>query len=81
MFVFGFSQSKLTVINEAKGTPIANAIISCNDKILGKTDDNGFFEFKSKCKNIQIAAANHFKETALVENEMTVTLINSSFLI
>ena len=78
MFVFGFSQSKLTVINEAKGTPIANAIISCNDKILGKTDDNGFFEFKSKCKNIQIAAANYFKETALVENEMTVTLINTS---
>ncbi len=35
-FVFGFSQSKLTVINEAKGTPISNAVVSCNDKILGK---------------------------------------------
>ncbi|WP_228446636.1 hypothetical protein [Chryseobacterium sp. 3008163] len=78
MFVFGFSQSKLTVINEAKGTPIPNAIISCNDKFLGKTDDNGFLEFKSKCKSIQIKAANYFKESAIVEDEMTVTLINTS---
>lgn len=78
MFVFGFSQSKLTVINEAKGTPIANAIISCNDKIIGKTNDNGFVEFSSKCKSIQITATNYYKESALVEDEMTVTLINTS---
>lgn len=78
MFVFGFSQSKLTVINEAKGTPIANAIISCNDKIIGKTNDNGFVEFSSKCKSIQITATSYYKESALVEDEMTVTLINTS---
>jgi hypothetical protein len=78
MFVFGFSQSKLTVINEANGTPIPDAIISCSDKILGKTNENGFLEFKSKCKSIQIKASNYFKESALVEDEMTVTLINSS---
>ena len=78
MFVFGFSQSKLTVINEAKGTPITNAIISCNDKIIGKTNDNGFVEFSSKCKSIQITAPNYYKESALVEDEMTVTLINTS---
>ena len=77
-FVFGFSQSKLTVINEAKGTPISNSVVSCNDKILGKTDDNGFLEFRSKCKSVQITAENYFKESALVEDEMTVTLINAS---
>ncbi|MBW7675025.1 hypothetical protein K1I32_05525 [Chryseobacterium sp. LJ756] len=78
LFVFGFSQSKITVINEIKGTPIANATISCNDKILGKTDDSGYLEFKTKCKSIQITAENHFKESALVEDVMTVTLINTS---
>lgn len=77
-FAFGFSQSKLTVINEAKGTPIADATVLCNGKILGKTDENGFLEFKSKCKTIQINAENYFRESALVEDEMTVTLINTS---
>lgn len=78
IFIFGFPQSKITVINEAKGTPIVNATISCNDKILGKTDDNGFLEFKSKCKSIQVTAENYFRESAMVEPEMTVTLINTS---
>lgn len=77
-FAFGFSQSKLTVINEAKGTPISDATVSCDGKILGKTDPNGFLEFRSKCKSIKISAPNYFKESALVEDEMTVTLINTS---
>ncbi len=35
-------------------------------------------EFRSKCKSVQITAENYFKESALVEDEMTVTLINAS---
>lgn len=78
LFAFGYSQSKLTVINESDRKPVPNATISCNNKILGQTDSNGFFEFKTKCKNIQIEAENFYKESALVEDRMLVSLIKTS---
>ena len=78
LFAFGYSQSKLTIINESDRKPVPNATISCNNKILGQTDSNGFFEFKTKCKNIQIEAENFYKESALVEGRMLVSLIKTS---
>lgn len=78
VYFFGFSQSKLTLINETKGTPIENATVSCNNKILGKTDANGFFEFKTSCKTVEITAQNYTLENALVKDEMTVSLVNKS---
>ena len=77
-FIFGFSQSKITVFNETDKTPIANANISCNGKVLGKTNAAGFLEFKTKCKNIQIEASGFHKETALVENNIQISLTSTS---
>lgn len=78
VFLFGYSQSKLTVIDEVKGTPIVAATVSCNSKILGKTNSKGFFEFKTNCANIQIIAENYAQENALVKDEMTVALNSTS---
>lgn len=78
VFVFGFSQSKITVFNEADKTPIPNANILCNGKILGKTNAAGFLEFKTKCKNIQIEASGFYKESTLVEKIIKVSITPTS---
>lgn len=78
VFIFGFSQSKITVYNEDEQTPISNATISCDNKILGKTNSNGFLEFKSKCKNIQIEAPGFYKESASSEENIKVYLTKTS---
>ena len=77
-FIFGFSQSKISVYHEADQTPIANAAVSCDNKILGKTNSEGFLEFKTKCKNIQIEASGYYKESTLVEDQMKVMLTKTS---
>ncbi|GAB0155974.1 DUF5686 family protein [Chryseobacterium sp. Alg-005] len=77
-FVFGYSQSKIKVIDDVDKTPVPNAKIFCNDKILGITDSQGTLEFQSKCKHIEIQALNYQKETALVEAVMEVSLLKSS---
>lgn len=77
-FVFGFSQSKITVFNEEDYTPVANAEVSCNKKIIGKSNADGFLEIKTKCKIIQIEAPGYFKESALVDNKISVSLTKTS---
>ena len=78
VFVFGFSQSKITVFNEADKTPIPDVNVLCNGKILGKTNAAGFLEFKTKCKNIQIEASGFYKESTLVEKIIKVSLTPTS---
>ncbi|MGO4710240.1 hypothetical protein AB4Y90_14265 [Chryseobacterium sp. 2TAF14] len=77
-FIFGFSQSKIGVFNEADKTPIANATVSCNSKILGKTNAEGFLEFKTKCKKIQIEASGFYKESTLPEDNIKIYLTKTS---
>ncbi|MEG1591203.1 hypothetical protein [Chryseobacterium sp.] len=78
IFIFGFSQSKITVFNDVNKIPIANASVSCNGKILGKTDVTGSLEFKTKCKNVQIEASGFYKESTLLENTTQIYLTPTS---
>lgn len=77
-FLFGFSQSKIFVIDEASKQPIENAKVSCNNKILGETNSNGYLELKTSCKNLQIVAKNYYKESALKEKKMQVSLLKTT---
>lgn len=77
-FIFGFSQSKITVFNEADNAPIRNAAILCNGKVLGKTNTAGFLEFKTKCKDIQIEASGFYKESVFLENTTQIFLTPTS---
>ncbi|MFL9833177.1 hypothetical protein [Chryseobacterium terrae] len=77
-FIFGFSQSKITVFNEADESPVANASVLCNNKIVGKTNNAGFLEFKTKCKNIQIEASGFYKESTLLEDNIKIYLTKTS---
>lgn len=75
---FGFSQSKITVIDETDKAPIPHAKISCGITTLGYTDNHGFLEFTTSCSNIEIEAEGHQKESAFVEKNMQVSLFKNS---
>ncbi len=76
--IFGYSQSRITVIDETSKLPIDKAKVQCNGKIIGETDKNGILDFKSKCKSVQIVAENFYRESAIVEKQMHVSLINTT---
>lgn len=78
VFAFGYSQSKIKVIDDADKTPVPNAKISCNGKTLGITNNQGILEFSSRCKRIEIEAVNYQKETAQVEDTTEVLLLKIS---
>jgi len=75
---FGFSQSKIKVIDETDKAPISHAKISCGITTLGYTDNQGFLEFNTTCSNIEIEAEGHQKESAFVEKNMQVSLFKNS---
>ncbi|MBB4804967.1 hypothetical protein HNP38_000239 [Chryseobacterium defluvii] len=77
-FVFGYSQSKIKVVDETDRTPISGARVFCNNKLLGHTDIRGFLEFKTKCKKIEILADKYQKETVPIEENMQVSLLRNS---
>jgi hypothetical protein len=54
--------------------PVSNAKISCDNKILGYTNEQGMLEFKTDCRNID---RRRFlsDETASVESSMEVSLL------
>lgn len=73
-FLQSFGQSKITVLAAGERTPIANATITCEKKILGKTDSNGTFSFKTKCKQVDVKAAGFYEDEAVVDQVMEITL-------
>ncbi|WP_261511341.1 hypothetical protein [Chryseobacterium paludis] len=77
-FIFGYSQSKIQVIDEVDKLPISNAKVFCDNKLLGETDSKGTFEFKTKCKSVEIQANHYQNEIALVEDRMQVSLLKTS---
>ncbi|KFF13137.1 hypothetical protein IW15_10295 [Chryseobacterium soli] len=78
MSFFGFSQSKITVIDETDKVPISHAKIFCGITTLGYTNSQGVLEFNTTCSNIEIEAEGHQKESAFVEKNMQVSLFKNS---
>lgn len=68
------AQSKITVKSTGNQSPIANASITCNGKILGKTNSNGQASFNSKCKTVSIAAPGYYEDEVVVDKVMEITL-------
>lgn len=73
-FLQSFGQSKITVLKAGERTPIANATISCEKKILGKTSSNGTLQFKTKCKQVDVKAAGFYEDEVVVDQVMEITL-------
>ena len=73
-FIGIFGQSKITVLKAGERTPIPNASVFCNDKILGKTNVNGVLEFKTKCKKVDVRASDFYEADVVVDQVMEITL-------
>jgi hypothetical protein len=73
MYFLGYSQSKIKVVDDTSQKPVSNAKISCDNKILGYTNEQGMLEFKTDCRNISIDADSYQIETASVESSMEVS--------
>ncbi|RZJ50974.1 MAG: hypothetical protein EOO19_01910, partial [Chryseobacterium sp.] len=68
-----FSQSKIIVKNSGDQSVISNASVTCNDKIIGKTDASGILNFKTKCKKVEVSARGFFEEDVVVDKVMEVS--------
>lgn len=76
-FSFLLSQNKIVVRQAENNLPITNAKISCNKVLLGKTDQNGVLNFKTKCKTVEVSASGFFEEEAVVEKAMEISLVKA----
>ncbi|CAD0224766.1 conserved protein of unknown function [Chryseobacterium sp. JV274] len=74
----GYSQSKIKIVDDASQKPVFNAKVSCDNTIIGYTNQQGVLEFKTECKNIDIDADSYQKETISVESSMEISLLKKS---
>ncbi|REC47776.1 hypothetical protein [Chryseobacterium pennipullorum] len=74
MYFLGYSQSKIKIVDDANQKPVSNAKVSCGNKILGYTDNQGILEFTASCTSVDIEAASYQPETASVESSMEISL-------
>ena len=76
--IFIFSQNQIKVLSKNDKKPIGNAAVYCDDDLLGKTNDEGILNFKTKCKKVEVLANNFEDATADVKKNMEVLLKTSS---
>lgn len=76
--LLGYSQSKIKVVDDASQKPVFNAKVSCDNTIIGYTNEQGILEFKTGCRNIDIDADSYQKETITVESSMEVSLLKKT---
>ena len=70
-----FAQSKITVIKAEDRNPLANAAVSCNGKILGRTNVQGILEFRTRCKKVNVNAAGFYEDDVVVDKVMEAELV------
>ncbi|WP_414846873.1 hypothetical protein [Chryseobacterium sp. IT-36CA2] len=65
-------------MDDASQKPVFNAKVSCDNAIIGYTNEQGILEFKTGCKNIDIDADSYQKENITVESSMEVSLLKKT---
>ncbi len=75
LFFFTISaQSKITVFKAGERTPISGVSISCNDKLIGKTNALGVLQFRTRCKEVNVEASGYYEDDAVVDKVMEIAL-------
>lgn len=72
--ISAFSQSKVLVKTAGDNLPVQNASISCNNRIIGKTDASGTFSFRQKCADLKVYARGFYTENVVQDKLMEVIL-------
>ncbi|WP_228436855.1 hypothetical protein [Chryseobacterium sp. AG363] len=65
-------------MDDASQKPVYKAKVSCDNTVIGYTNEQGILEFKTGCKNIDIDAESYQKETLTVESSMEVSLLKKT---
>ena len=68
------AQSKITVKASGDQRPIAGATVSCNKKILGKTNAEGILTFRTNCKKVDVKAPGYLEDEAVTDKVMELAL-------
>ncbi len=74
VIVSAFGQSQLSVVRSADRAPIKGASILCNGKILGRTNDQGKFSFKTKCRLVSVQASGYYEDEVVVDKVIEAAL-------
>ena len=72
--VLSFSQSKIIVKNSADESVISGATVSCNNKMIGKTDRDGNLSFRTKCKKVEVSAPGYYEDEVVTDKVMEIFL-------
>ncbi|WP_288442184.1 hypothetical protein [uncultured Chryseobacterium sp.] len=65
-------------MDDASQKPVYKAKVSCDNTVIGYTNEQGILEFKTGCKNIDIDADSYQRETITVESSMEVSLLKKT---
>ncbi|WP_374464815.1 hypothetical protein [Chryseobacterium sp.] len=65
-------------MDDASQKPVFKAKVSCDNMLIGYTNEQGILEFKTGCKNIDIEADSYQKESLTVESSMEVSLLKKA---
>src|SRR5690606_32497942 len=80
LFLFSFlfltlsAQSKITVLSAGDGAPLGNATVTCDAKLLGRTNAQGVLNFRTKCKKVDVKAPGYYEDEAVVDRVMEISL-------
>ena len=73
-FNFSNSQSVLTVKDAENNALLSGVLVKCNDQILGRTNQSGQLETKTKCNTLKISLSGYYPETVLLQKNMNADL-------
>ncbi|MGX5686187.1 hypothetical protein ACWKWW_16695 [Chryseobacterium cucumeris] len=65
-------------MDDASQKPVYKAKVSCDNAVIGYTNQQGILEFKTGCKNIDIDADSYQRESITVESSMEVSLLKKT---
>ncbi|WFB67585.1 hypothetical protein [Chryseobacterium sp. WX] len=65
-------------MDDASQKPVYKAKVSCDNAVIGYTNEQGILEFKTGCKNIDIDADSYQRESITVESSMEVSLLKKT---
>lgn len=71
---YTLAQSVLIVESAVDNMPLSGVTIKCKDQLLGKTDNNGKFETRTKCNTLSISLPGYYSETVLLQTKMKANL-------
>lgn len=69
------AQSTIKIVDQKSNLPISGAHLKCNENIIGTTNEKGFAQISTICKNISVEANGYYKENVDVQPQIEIELL------